>query len=183
MIFGIFGRKRKNRAIVDGLYGQLSEAARDPVYYRDMNVPDTVMGRFEMLSLFMVLWLRGAHSAGQTVAPLAQDMVDTFFEDIDHSIRELGVGDTSVPKRMKKLARMFYGRTESYGAALDNRDEQALADALSRNIHPDSDAEGDDMTRLAQAVVDLDRRFARLNPDDLLSGRLIVPDHDRSEAG
>lgn len=183
MIFGIFGRKRQNRAIVDGLYGQLTEAARDPVYYRDMNVPDTVMGRFEMLSLFMVLWLRGAQSAGQTVAPLAQDMVDTFFEDIDHSIRELGVGDTSVPKRMKKLARMFYGRTESYGVALDNGDEQALADALSRNIHPDSDADGDGMTRLAQAVVDLDRRFARLNPDDLLSGRLLVPDDDRSEAG
>ncbi len=186
MIFGIFGRKRKNRAIVDGLYGQLTEAARDPIYYRDMHVPDTVMGRFEMLSLFMVLWLRGARAAGETVAPLAQDMVDTFFEDIDHSIRELGVGDTSVPKRMKKLARMFYGRTESYGAALDNGDEQVLAVALSRNIHPDGEVEGDGMTELAKAIVALDRRFARLNPDDLLSGRLLIPagtDDNRSDAG
>jgi cytochrome b pre-mRNA-processing protein 3 len=47
---------------------------------------------------------------------LAQDIVDAFFEDVDHSIRELGIGDTGVPKRMKKFARMFYGRANSYGA-------------------------------------------------------------------
>ena len=183
MIFGYLGRKRKNRAIVDSLYRQVTDAARDPVYYRDMNVPDTVMGRFEMLSLFMVLFLRGAHGAGEAVAPLAQDMVDTFFEDIDHSIRELGVGDASVPKRMKKLARMFYGRTDSYGTALDGGDEQALAGALARNIHPVGNATettepggvGRDMGTLARRVVDLDRRYARLEADDLMNGRLVVP--------
>ncbi len=47
------------------------------------------------------------------------DIVDAFFEDVDHSIRELGIGDMGVPKRMKKLARMFYGRANSYGEALD----------------------------------------------------------------
>ena len=180
MIFGYLGRKRRNRAIVDGLYRQVTDAARDPVYYRDMDVPDTVMGRFEMLSLFMVLFLRGTRSAGEVVAPLVQDMVDTFFEDIDHSIRELGVGDSSVPKRMKKLARMFYGRAESYGDALDSGDRKALATALTRNIHPASaradtnkPGSGDpDMTALAIAVVDLDRRFARLATGDLMSGRL-----------
>ncbi len=186
MIFGYLGRKRKNRAIVDGLYGQVTDAARNPVYYRDMNVPDTVMGRFEMLSLFMVLFLRGAHKAGPAVAPLAQDMVDTFFEDIDHSIRELGVGDASVPKRMKKLARMFYGRAESYGAALDDGDGEALADALARNIHPNGGTaaglndDGHDMTSLARAAIEHDRDFARLKADDLMSGRLAIPaENDR----
>ena len=187
MIFGYLGRKRKNRAIVDGLYSQVTDAARDPVYYRDTNVPDTVMGRFEMLPMVMVLFLRGTHQAGPAVAPLAQDMVDTFFEDIDHSIRELGVGDVSVPKRMKKLARMFYGRAESYGDALNNGDADALAEALSRNIYPaggtdraEPDNGSRDMAALARTFIDLDRHFAGLQADDLMSGRLVMPTETRS---
>ncbi len=56
---------------------------------------------------------------------------------MDHSLRELGIGDQGVPKRMKKLARMFYGRVAAYGEALDADDPAALAAALTRNIRPD----------------------------------------------
>lgn len=180
MILGYLNRKWTNRAIVDDLYGQLTEMARQPVYYAEMRVPDTVMGRFEMLSILMVLFFRGAKAAGPSVEALSQDMVDTFFLDIDHSIRELGVGDIGVPKRMKKLARMFYGRAQSYGEALDRKDVSALADALGRNIHPTAVAAGKDgdaapaadMTTLATAVLELDRRFAGLTASDLLAGFL-----------
>ena len=180
MILDYFGRKRKNRAIVDALYHQLTAAARDPVYYARMNVPDTVMGRFEMLSIHMVLFFRRTEQAGPAVKALSQDMVDTFFADIDHSIRELGIGDISVPKRMKKLARMFYGRAQSYGDALDNGDEAALGAALARNIHPEP-RKGDaaarkpgktDMQALAQAVLALDKVFATQSESLILSGRL-----------
>jgi cytochrome b pre-mRNA-processing protein 3 len=192
MIFGYFGRKRKNREIVDGLYRQLTAAARDPVYYSQMNVPDTVMGRFEMLSLLMVLFFRRTDKAGPAVKQLAQDMVDTFFEDIDHSIRELGIGDVSVPKRMKKLARMFYGRAHSYGEALSRNDADALADALVRNIHPERKTTGDeeqrwdsaDMQALAGAIIALERVFEDLREIDLLNGRLdVVPVESPNSAG
>jgi len=171
--------KKKNRAIVDGFYHQLTTAARDPVYYERMNVPDTVMGRFEMLSIFMVLFFRRAEQAGPVVQQLSQDMVDRFFADIDHSIRELGIGDVGVPRRMKKLARMFYGRARSYGEALDGGDVALLRDALARNIHP-TQRKGDtarsdneaDMSALAQTVSALDRAFAAQPEGALLSGRL-----------
>ena len=180
MVFGYFDRKRKNRAIVDELFGHLTQAARSPAYYAHMNVPDTVMGRFEMLSMIMVLFFRRTDGADGAVKPLAQDVVDTFFENIDHSLRELGVGDVSVPKRMKKLARMFYGRATAYGDALGKGDRLMLADALSRNIFPpagkapkdDVPASNPDMSMLAQVVIDLDRAMKDVTEADLLSGQL-----------
>lgn len=182
MIFGYFGRKRRNRQIVDELYRNLTAAARTPVFFAQMNVPDSVMGRFEMLSLFMVLFFRRTDSAGPAVKQLAQDMVDTFFEDIDHSLRELGVGDVSVPKRMKKLARMFYGRAHAYGQALGQKDETALAGALARNIHPGkkgteavgTEAGNANMRILAAAAIALDNAMMQVSETDLLDGRLTL---------
>jgi len=185
MIFGYFARKRRNRQIVDELYRQLTAEARNPVFFAQMNVPDTVMGRFEMLSMFMVLFFRRTDHAGPAVKQLAQDMVDTFFEDIDHSLRELGVGDVSVPKRMKKLARMFYGRANAYGPALAKNDVEALAEALARNIHPAANASKAeepalsraDMHALASAAIALDGAMMKTAENDLLDGRLelVVP--------
>lgn len=181
MIFGYFARKRRNRQIVDELYRQLTAEARNPVFFAQMNVPDSVMGRFEMLSLLMVLFFRRTDHAGPAVKQLAQDMVDTFFEDIDHSLRELGVGDVSVPKRMKKLARMFYGRANAYGPALARCDVESLAEALARNIHPadEEKAKGEgptfgraDMHALASAAMSFDEAMMKTAENDLLDGRL-----------
>ncbi|MCR9139211.1 MAG: ubiquinol-cytochrome C chaperone [Alphaproteobacteria bacterium] len=149
-----------------------------------MNVPDSVMGRFEMLSLFMVLFFRRTDNAGPAVKQLAQDMVDTFFEDIDHSLRELGVGDVSVPKRMKKLARMFYGRANAYGPAIGEKDQEALTEALMRNIHPprkktvtnDHHPDNTDMRALASTIIALDGDMMKVSESDLLDGRLGLSD-------
>ena len=136
MIFGLFKKKNNNRAIVDRQYATLTAAARTPAFYLDLGVPDTVMGRFEMLSVIMILYFRRTKSSDVSGQEIAQEIVDAFFQDLDHSIRELGIGDQGVPKRMKKFAGMFYGRLESYAAALDASDRVALAAALRRNIYP-----------------------------------------------
>ncbi|TGS35672.1 ubiquinol-cytochrome C chaperone, partial [bacterium M00.F.Ca.ET.180.01.1.1] len=102
------------------------------------NVPDTPLGRFEMLSLHMFLVqhrLRGEDGVAQEIA---QVLIDEFFLDVDHSLRELGISDVGVPKRMKKLAKMFYGRTAAYDDALRDDDRAALAAALARNVRPDA---------------------------------------------
>jgi cytochrome b pre-mRNA-processing protein 3 len=140
MIMSLFRRtpKKMNRQIVDSLYASIIAAAREPVFYRDWGTPDTPLGRYEMLGLHMILFLHRTRTAAKPVDALAQDVLDEFFKDIDHSIRELGVGDPSVPKRMKKLARMFYGRMGHYWSALDENDRAALGEALARNIAPDA---------------------------------------------
>jgi cytochrome b pre-mRNA-processing protein 3 len=153
MIFGLFGKKNNNQAIVDRQYQALTSAARMPDFYERLNVPDTVMGRFEMLSVVMILFFRRTRASETSGQEIAQEIVDAFFEDIDYSIRELGVGDNSVPKRMKKLAGMFYGRLDSYARALESGDIDALEAALRRNIHPENADQALSMRQLADYMV------------------------------
>jgi cytochrome b pre-mRNA-processing protein 3 len=153
MILGLFRKNKLNHALMVRQYDALTRAARNPVFFESMNVPDTVMGRFEMLSIVLILYFRRTASSGEQVKAIAQEVVEAFFEDLDHSMRELGIGDNGVPKRMKKLAGMFYGRLDSYARALEAGDIEALEAALRRNIHPENTDEALSMRLLADYMV------------------------------
>lgn len=170
MIFSLLRRKKANAAIVARQYQAITDAARQPGFYLDMNVPDTVMGRFEMVSAHMVLYFRRLRGAGEAAEKISQEVVEAFFEDIDHSIRELGVGDAAVPKRMKKIGRMFYGRANSYEAALDAGDAPALEAALKRNIHPEAGDAAPDMAALARHMMAAAARLEAVPQGDIDSG-------------
>lgn len=180
-MFGLFQRQKSNAEIVKNQYEILTAAARRAIFYTDMNVPDTVMGRFNMLTLHITLYLRLTKDKGEPVQALAQDIVDAFFEDIDHSIRELGIGDASVPKRMKKLAKMFYGRADAYGQALDGKDEEAMIAALSRNIYPEQEAP--DLSALAREIFHMDAGLRAADEAQLAKGQVRVPDFQNNDRG
>ena len=133
MIFRLF-RKAPSRHLVDELYRRVSVAARHPALYLRFGVPDRVEGRFEALVLHLVLVLRRLRRLPPPAEEIAQELVDAFFRQIDASLREMGVGDMGVPKRMKKLAQSFYGRAATYDAALDRRNAVALAEAFQANF-------------------------------------------------
>ena len=124
------------------LYLQVVDAARAPVFYRDLAVPDTIEGRYEMIVLHIVLLLRRLRAAGRGQARLSQAIVDYLASDLDRSIREIGVGDMSVGKFMKRLGEGLYGRAAAYDSALDSGDLLALETALTRNVY-DGDSPGD----------------------------------------
>ncbi|MDX0628680.1 ubiquinol-cytochrome C chaperone [Sinorhizobium medicae] len=174
MIFGLFKKKSGNIAIVKRQYEALTAAARQPFLYTDLDVPDTVMGRFEMLSAVLILYFRRTRGSARAGQEIAQEIVDAFFEDVDHSIRELGVGDVSVPKKMKKLAGMFYGRLESYAAALEGRDAGALAAALRRNFHADVE-DAPSMRGLASYLLAVESVLSDTAEEDVETGRLRIP--------
>ena len=184
MIFGLFRKKKQNQAIVERQYATLTSAARVPFFYSDLGVPDTVMGRYEMLSVVMILFFRRTARSQTSGQELAQEIVDAFFQDLDHSIRELGIGDQGVPKRMKKLAGMFYGRLETYARALDTGDAEQLAASLGRNIHPDP-APPVDMTGLAMWMIAAERQLAEISEDDISRGGAVIaaPGPDKGIAG
>ena len=171
-LFGI-GRN-PNQLVVDGLYEQIVAAARQPAFYADWGVPDTPLGRFEMVSLCLFLVLRRLRGKTGAAAEIAQDLVDTFFLEMDHSIRELGVGDIGVPKRMKKLAKMFYGRTASYGEAIDAGDHAALSAALSRNIWP-SGEHAPGATGLARYALAAADALAAQQGERIVAGAIRFP--------
>ena len=140
MFSRLFGSNRRtNRAVTERLYGEIVAAARQPVLYAEYNVPDTPLGRFEMLSLHLFLILHRLRAEEGAAKAVAQELTDDFFQDVDHSLRELGIGDHGIPRRVKKLGRMFYGRAVAYGRALDESDRAGLAAALRRNIRPDEE--------------------------------------------
>ena len=120
-------------------YEAIVAAARHPVPYADWGVADTLDGRFDMISLhtFLVLdRLKGVEPQ------FRQDLVDELFRDMDRSLREMGVGDLSVGKKVRKMAEVFYGRVAAYDQALAGP-AGALDAAIARNIFPDgADAAG-----------------------------------------
>lgn len=175
MVFGLFKKKNANSAIVNRQYGVLTAAARQPDFYLHLNVPDTVMGRFELLSIMMILYFRRTKTSGTSGQEIAQEIVDAFFQDLDHSMRELGIGDQGVPKRMKKFAGMFYGRLESYAAALDADDTDALAAALARNIYPQAEASAADMRGLANWMMAAAIALSAQSEDLVATGHVTLP--------
>ncbi len=116
------------------LYGAAVKAARDPCFYGDLGVPDTLDGRFDLVALFAALVIERLRTAPAPGPDLAQAVFDAMFSDMDVTLRELGVGDLSVGKKVRAMWEAFHGRALSYGPALQAGDEAALADALARNV-------------------------------------------------
>ncbi len=104
--------------------------AREPLFYRDLGVPDTVNGRFDLLVLHLWMVLRRLRPAPDGVG-LSQALFDRFCDDMDANLREMGVGDLTVPKRMQAFGEAFYGRVAAYDVALA-AGEEPLAQALAR---------------------------------------------------
>jgi cytochrome b pre-mRNA-processing protein 3 len=154
-------KKRTGEDAVQELYARVAEGSRAPALYLDCAVPDTVEGRLESLSLHAMLVLKRLQSLPEPGPAAAQDFVDTLFRHIDAGLRELGVGDAVVPKRMKKIAQNFYGRTQAYTPSLVAADRQGLAEALARNIP------GVDADKLAALAITLDRRLDGFDLDRL----------------
>ena len=121
-----------SRGTIETIYGMIVTQTREPVFYRDLAVPDTVDGRFDLLvlHLWMVLGRLKAFEGG---TELSQALFDRFCADMDDNLREMGVGDLTVPKRMQAFGEAFYGRIAAYDFALTGG-EEPLAQALCKNI-------------------------------------------------
>ena len=122
---------------IEAIYGMIVTQAREPIFYRDLGVPDTVNGRFDLLLLHLWLLLRRLRTVAQGGTELSQALFDRFCEDMDDNLREMGVGDQTVPKRMRAFGEAFYGRVQAYDQAYDqatDTDSEALAQAICKNI-------------------------------------------------
>ncbi len=133
MILSLFGRKGSQR-VVERLYGEIVAAARRPAFYGPpYRVADTLEGRFELLTLHAFLVLRRLSALPAPAPDLGQDLTNRIFQGFDAALREMGVGDLTVPKRIKVLAENFGGRVAAYRAAIGDR--AALEAALARNVY------------------------------------------------
>lgn len=152
-------------ATIEAIYGAIVAQARRPVFYQALCVPDTVDGRFDMVLLHLWMVLRRLRERPENER-VAQALFDHFCSDMDANLREMGVGDLAVPKKMRAFGEAFYGRARAYDAAFADG-ESALAAALARNVYGDAEAHqggrlaaytGDTLAALAAADDDAIRR-------------------------
>lgn len=134
-------RPRPALAIGRALYAKVVEQARRPALYARLGAPDTVEGRFELYTLHVMLVLERLRAGGREAGEVSQALFDTYLKGLDDALRELGVGDLSVGKKMRKLGEAFYGRGKSYDSALAALpDRQPLIELLARTVYEGADA-------------------------------------------
>jgi cytochrome b pre-mRNA-processing protein 3 len=172
MIFPLFRRQPRGPDTISTLYGMIVAQARLPCFYRDYAVADTVNGRFDLLVLHLAMVLDRL-AQEPALQGLGQGVFDRFCRDMDHNLREMGVGDLKVPKEMRRIAEAFYGRSQAYRAAWGASDDVVLVEALRRNIYGGAAGAA---PRLAGYVREALRALAAQPTASLAAGELNFPE-------
>ena len=172
-MFGLKRRPYTLAASAERLHGWAIERARTPELYRDMGVPDTVEGRFETLTLHMLLLMDRLKSIDVAVSDLRQCLFDVFVSHLDGAMREMGVGDLAMGKRMRKLGEAFYGRAKAYDAAFGELpDRTALEDLIARTVLIEPSIF--QASSISDYVLETRMRLARCDAVALIEGRIDV---------
>lgn len=165
----IFRRAQPKEAAQE-VYALALERSRDPLFYRDLGVPDTVDGRFEMLALHAFLVLRRL-KGDPSMEAFSQTFFDVMFEDMDMTLREMGAGDMGVGKRVKAMVKAFYGRIAAYDAGLAASGHAVLNEALVRNLYRTAAPTEDQIRGMAAYVRDTAARL-----DGIAADRIAAAD-------
>jgi cytochrome b pre-mRNA-processing protein 3 len=171
MLSRLFSAPRRRQA-AERTFEALIQAWRNPALFGPGAFPDDPDGRFEATALYSAVLFARLAGRGEQAEELAQTVFDIQFKAFDQALRDLGVGDVHVGKRIRRMAEQFYGRLSAYRTAIDSADVAGLADAISRNLPPASGiAEGFPVTA-AEAALDWSARLAALPGEALAEGRI-----------
>lgn len=171
----LFAKKPASREALRSLWHRVVELAREPEFYAELGVADTVEGRFDMITAVLAMVLLRMERKPEMV-PASVLLTELFVEDMDGQMRQSGVGDVVVGKHMGKLMGTMGGRLGAYRGALEDvadegADKGALVGAVERNV---SFNENGNAQRVADCLRDLAGRLDRTDDDNLLQGRIAA---------
>ncbi|WP_028878731.1 ubiquinol-cytochrome C chaperone family protein [Terasakiella pusilla] len=174
MIFSkLFKSKPAYSEEVQALYKSIVQQARLPAFYTDLEVADTVEGRFDMIILHAFCVMRRLKDGDADVAVFAQALYDLMFADFDLNLRELGVGDMGLARRVPKMAEAFYGRITVYEEALSQNDNNAaLKEALDRNLYRKTPVSDESLNKMAEYLRNEADKVQKTPFADLQQGKL-----------
>lgn len=183
---GLWGRWRRaeradaeRREIARQLYRDAVAQARKPFWYRDLHVPDTPEGRFEMIALHVALLLRRLRTEGTPGQALSQQLFDAMFVDLDGSLRELGVSDLSVGSYIKRLAGNLYARLDALDKSLEGAGDSGVAPELKpmlrANVYLGGEPDDAQVAALARCLIEQDRALAAQEGAALCDGKVVWP--------
>ena len=173
-MFARIFRSNPAKAVGRKLYEAVTVQARQAAFYADLGAPDTVEGRFELYNLHVVLLLHRLKGLGGQAGETAQSLFDTYVSSLDDALREMGVGDISVGKKMRKLGEAIYGRVRNFDAAFTGAAEaEPLEAIIERTVYAGQ------ASPHAAALADYVRRavavLAAEPVESLLEGRPVWP--------
>ncbi len=173
-MFGLLRRQSPHRDTAERLYAAIATQSRQPVFFADLRIPDTVDGRFDVLALhaWMVIDRIRPEADGEAVA---QALFDAMFAHLDFAVREMGAQDLGVGRRIKVMAEGLHGRALSYRTAIADPDPDVLHRALRRNVFGKAEVGDDIVVRLAGYVRNSVAALATLEQDALGGGVLPWP--------
>lgn len=169
------------------LYVRTVDQARTPAFYLHGGVADSLDGRFDLVALHLWLVVSRLHFplAGEEgrikkAHDLEEKLLEVHFDDMDQALREMGVGDLGVGKRIKVMAQAFYGRVAAYDEAIaaytQDGDDKQLRDALTRNVYREQVPSEKALSWLVDYVIKAREEMSAQSFDMLLSGTLSFPD-------
>lgn len=175
-IFGRWKAPPEPLRPAESFYNACIRLARDPALFRDGGVPDTLDGRFDALALVVSLAMLRLEAADDVEAAMRAGwqsaLVERLVDDMDRSLREIGVGDMNVGKQVRSMAAAFSGRHLAYRAALDAGDAVALLEALGRNLYRGKVPVPERQAFVAGWIAAVRTRLAGCSTQDLMEGRL-----------
>lgn len=172
-MFGLFKNKRVSSSISvpNEIYGALVTQSRNPAFFLSYGFPDTVMGRFDVLSLHTYLFCRSMRQRdSENAQSLAQDVFDLMVADIERALRELGIGDTTVPKRKKQMVRSFYAQIDEFDPPLEKDDLGALEHKVAARFFETSP--NADPKRLASYMKDFSGAVFETPDEEIFQGKI-----------
>jgi cytochrome b pre-mRNA-processing protein 3 len=143
------------------LYGAIVAAARARALYSDVGVADDVDGRFEMMLLHMALVTRRLEHGGDAARETGQRAFDLFCRDMDNALREMGVSDTKVPKRMRQVGEAYFGRVAAYEPGLAAGNADILGEAFGRTVFDGASSSGSARALATYSMASVERLAAQ----------------------
>ncbi len=157
------------------IYNAIVDQARRPQFYESLDVPDTIDGRFDLIVLHAGMYLPRLKAVRTEGKALAQAAFDQMFVNFEHNLRELGVGDMGVPRRVKGMLSAFYGRVTAYDSAIKDGDTAALRAALQRNVYRGGEVDPPKLDALATYVRAAYEALKAADDTDILAGTFAWP--------
>lgn len=171
MILSLF-RKSVDAEAVYAVYSAIVAQSRQPRFYADWGVPDTVTGRFDMICLHLSLLFGRLRTEARPAPDFSQAVYDLFFRDMDRSLREMGAGDLAVPKKIQKMGSLFYGLMANLNEAIATGDADRVEAVVARNVFEGQSSEGS--VALARYLLAETERLRRIPAADIVAGRLSL---------
>lgn len=169
MILRLFRKSAATEAVY-AVYSAIVAQSRQPRFYAEWGVSDTVTGRFDMICLHLALLFRRLRSEDKQAAEFSQAVFDLFFKDMDRSLREMGAGDMAVPKKIQKMGKALYGLMAGLDDAMDRNDVAEVEAVLVRNVYDGQSTSH--AKELAVYVMDEAERLADQPAASIIAGRL-----------